>query len=186
MKITASWTVSPLTFDYRHCCNTYNKQFNKSSELAKRIFSRAFECDHHLVVEILCGRWTLWMPLSSFTLSYFFCESWRKNEHERWKKLNQLIYCFPTKGRKWQNFLMGVPPATSPLTLMLQTVSCSFTHLLQEMNFLQHWIFVERTLFKFHKYELKNFRQVSKLSDNFFSGGAMAPPGPPRPRRHCT
>ena len=60
----------PFSFDYWHCCNIYNKQLNKSSELAKHIFASAFWCDHHLVVEILCRRWTLWMLLSSCTLSY--------------------------------------------------------------------------------------------------------------------
>ena len=38
------------------------------------------------------------------------------------------------------------------------------------MNFLKHCIYVGRTFFKFHKYKLQNFRQVSKLSDKFFSG----------------
>ena len=68
-KASASKTVSPLSFENWHRCNVYNKQLNKSSELAKRIFSSAFWCDHHLVIETLYGRWILWMPLPSCTFS---------------------------------------------------------------------------------------------------------------------
>ena len=32
-----------------------------------------------------------------------------------------------TKGKKLRNFPMGLPPTTTPLTLMLQTVTSSFT-----------------------------------------------------------
>ena len=41
-KASASKTVSPLSFENWHRCNVYNKQLNKSSELAKHIFSSAF------------------------------------------------------------------------------------------------------------------------------------------------
>ena len=41
-KASASKTVLPLSFEYWHCCSVYNKQLNKSSELAKHIFSSAF------------------------------------------------------------------------------------------------------------------------------------------------
>ena len=113
-------TVSPLSFDYWHCCNVYKKQLKKSSEHAKNIFSSAFWCDHHLVIATL---WILWIPLYSCTFSRtsllglldleecgavsVFDFLWLMTENgtrTMKKKLDQLIYGSPDKGEKMTKF----------------------------------------------------------------------------------
>ena len=92
---------------------------------------------------------------------------------------------FSTKGRKLRNFPMGLPPATTPLTLMLQTVTASFTLITRDKLPTAQSI-CGRNIFKFHKYKLKIFRQASKLSDNFFQGGALIVSLPPPPSHGAT
>ena len=77
------------------------------------------------------------------------------------------------------NILTGVLPlSTTPLALMLQNVSSSFTFITRDEN-PKALIICGKKILQFNKYRFQDFRQASKSSDKLFSGGAMAPLPPP-------
>ncbi len=66
---SASVIVSVLCSTYIQFCNASTKQSYSNSAFPKETLLRAFWCDHHLVVDTLCGR-------CSFAILYFFKLPW--------------------------------------------------------------------------------------------------------------